>query len=159
MTITMARTAGRPHLAEWLVAMGPVLHKLDYGGRLLVVDARHGEASAMAAAYPLATVAETDTSTHGDVAGSGVEATDFDLVCLFAGLGGVAEPVETARWALGRLHDAGAVMVVEPFAGDAGVRGPVAVGRSLLDAGASEVRVVHTSSDVYVLDGRPGRAD
>lgn len=138
----------RPSVADGLVAMGSVLHRLDYGGRIAAVGPADGStASGLAAAYPLAEV--ECTATPG-----GLPPGHYDLVCFLGGLAELDDPVGAARAALQAVRPTGAVMVVEPTRTDAFVDGPIAVGAWLARAGAARVRIAHAAPHRFVLDAR-----
>ena len=166
----------RPPVAEWLVAMGPVVHRLDYGGRVAAVGCRDTRAvAALATAYPLAglDVVAGDASGvwHTDAALRRIGATGradvevggpevlapgtFDLVCFLHGIAELADPVGAARAALRALRADGALMVVEHTRSDAFVDGPLDVGRLLCSAGAARTRLAAATPHGFVLDARP----
>ena len=166
----------RPAVAEWLLAMGPVVHRLDYGGRVAVLGCSDPLATALVAtAYPLAAVDAVDSdplaldatqeavrrlgaSPRVELEAGGPEhlaAGTYDLVCFLHGLAERADPVGWARAALRALRPTGAVMVVEHTRADAFFDGPVSVGGWLLRAGAARVRLAASTSRGFVLDARP----
>lgn len=138
-----------PAMAEWLLAMGPVVHRLDYGGRVAAVGCADAAAvSLLAAAHPLATLDAVDGGAEPRAAGS------YDLVCILDGLAEVADPVGTARRALRLVRPTGALVVVEASRSDAFHDGPITIGGWLLRAGAARVRIVAATSSGFVLDAR-----
>ena len=166
----------RPAIAECLLAMGPVVHRLDYGGRVAAVGCGDARAVALlASAYPLASLdavgADTDVvRAAGDAlrrAGAGarceveVGGTEvlapgtYDLVCFLHGLAELADPVAAARAALRAVRPTGAVMVVEHTRSDAFFDGPVTIGAWLLRAGAARTRLAASTPHGFVLDARP----
>lgn len=174
--ILRAGTA-RPPVAEWLLAMGPVVHPLDYGGRIAVLGCHDAWATALlSAAYPLASVDAVDRDPATVEAarslaqrlGAGarceleVASPDalppaaYDLVCVPDGLTPLDDPSEGARSALRAVRPAGAVMVVERTRPDSFVDGAVAVGGWLSSAGAARVRLGLATPTSFVLDARPG---
>lgn len=166
----------RPPVAEWLLAMGSVVHRLDYGGRVAVLGCGDPLAAALVAtAYPLAAVDAVDgdaaaleatraavgrlgASSRVELESGGPECLapgTYDLVCFLHGLAVRADPVGWARAALRALRPTGAVMVVEHTRSDAFFDGPVTVGGWLLRAGAARVRLAASTSHGFVLDARP----
>lgn len=183
MTLTTAEELGRPTsrdagrlpLTECLLSMGPVLHRLDYGGRVALIGCQPAEATALlAAAYPLATVDAVDADAAAvqaatrslrhcaararcelDVGGPGdLPHGAYDLVCFPHGLGERSDPVADAAAALRALRSSGALMVVEHSRCDSFLDGPVVVGGWLLGAGAARVRVTAATTHGFVLDAR-----
>ena len=135
-------------MAEWLLALGPVVHRLDYGGRVGAVGRADPTAvSLLAAAHPLATL-DVEGGAEPLAAGS------YDLVCILAGLAEVPDPVGTARRALRLVRPTGALVVVEGSRSDAFADGPIAIGGWLLRAGAARVRIVAATASGFVLDAR-----
>lgn len=121
-----------PAMAEWLLALGRVVHRLDYGGRVAAVGTTDDvDAALLAAAHPLATL---------DVAPAGsLPAATYDLVCVLSGLVDEPDPVGAAGGALRLVRPTGALVVVERSRSDAFVDGPVTTGGWLLAAGAARV--------------------
>lgn len=169
------RDAGHLPLTECLLSMGPVLHRLDYGGRVAAVGCQPPDATALlAAAYPLATLDAVDADVAAvraatrslgrspararceiDVGGPADLPHDaYDLICFLRGIGGRVDPVAEARAALRALRSTGALMVVERSRCDSFVEGPVVVGGWLLAAGAAKVRVAAATAHGFVLDAR-----
>lgn len=166
----------RPAMAEWLLAMGPVVHRLDYGGRVAAVGCGDARAVALlAAAYPLASLDAVDADSdvvraaeHAvrrigagarsevDVGGAELLAPGtYDLVCFLGGLADLADPVAAARAGLRAVRPTGALMVVEHTRADAFFDGPVTVGGWLLRAGAARTRLAVSTPHGFVLDARP----
>jgi SAM-dependent methyltransferase len=174
-TIEHERPA-RPAMAEWLLAMGPVVHRLDYGGRVAAIGCGDTQAVALlAAAYPLAglDVVAGDGAAHRaaddvlrrlrargrcevEVGGAEVLApATYDLVCFLHGLAELPDPVGAARAALRAVRPDGALMVVEHTRSDAFFDGPVTVGTWLVRAGAARTRLAVSTPHGFVLDARP----
>ena len=168
--------AGPPPVVDWLGAMGPVVHRLDYGGRVAAVGCGDGGAVALLArTFPLVSFDAVSTAPEqvrptiealqraGASARCEVEAdgTDvlapgaYDLVCFLHGLAELADPVEAARTALRAVRPTGALMVVEHTRSDAFFDGPVTVGGWLLRAGAARTRLAASTPHGFVLDARP----
>jgi SAM-dependent methyltransferase len=166
----------RPPLTEWLLAMGSVVHRLDYGGRVAALDCVDARSTALlAAAYPLATLdavapdaVAAEASRHAlrragaqarcelEVGGPELLAAgSYDLVCFLHGLAEHPDPVGSARAALRAVRPTGALMVVEHSRSDSFADGPVAVGAWLLRAGVARVRLAAATSRGFVLDARP----
>lgn len=142
-------TPGGPAMAEWLLALGPVVHRLDYGGRVAAVGCVDAAAVALlAAAHPLAALDAVGGDTDALPAGA------YDLVCFLHGLAEVADPVGAARGALRLVRPTGALVVVEASRSDDFVDGPVTIGGWLLRAGAARVRLVAATLHGFVLDAR-----
>lgn len=166
----------RPAVADWLNAMGPVVHRLDYGGRVAAVGCGDGTAVALlASAYPLASldavgvdprhvgptvdaIRRAGASARCEVEVGGTELLaprTYDLVCFLHGLAELADPVDAARAALRAARPTGAVMVVEHTRSDAFFDGPLTVGGWLLRAGAARARLAASTPHGFVLDARP----
>ncbi|MFP5322506.1 MAG: methyltransferase [Acidimicrobiia bacterium] len=166
----------RPPVADWLLAMGPVVHRLDYGGRVAAVGCGDPAATALlATAYPLASLDAVDPDPPAvaatlaaleragaasrcevDVCGpDALRPRAYDLVCVLRGLGTLPDPIAHARAALAAVRPDGAVMVVERSRTDAFDLGPVVIGGWLLEAGASRVRVAAATPHGFVIDARP----
>lgn len=141
----------RPAVADWLLAMGPVVHHLDYGGRIAAIGPDDGQATELVRrAYPLAeveVVAATEVLARRPSA--------YDLVAFLGGLVPHPEPVAWARAALGALRPAGAVMVVEHGRTDLFGDGPLEVASWLAAAGAARTRLAAAVPHGFVLDSRP----
>ncbi|MCW5633029.1 MAG: methyltransferase domain-containing protein [Rubrivivax sp.] len=134
------RPGYKTHLvAEWLPALEGVVDKLHAGAKVADVGCGHGASTViMAQAFPKSRFhgfdyhgpsidAARDRAREGGVAErtSFSQATaknyagrDYDLVCFFDCLHDMGDPVGAARHALQALKPGGAVMLVEPFAGD-----------------------------------------
>mgnify|MGYP003140349514 FL=1 len=140
-------TAG-PAMAEWLLALGPVVHRLDYGGRVAAVGGDGAAVALLAAAHPLATLDAVDAGADA------LAAATYDLVCALDGLAELADPVGTARRALRLVRPTGAFVVVEASRPDGFVDGPITIGGWLLRAGAARVRLLAATSHGFVLDAR-----
>jgi SAM-dependent methyltransferase len=163
-------------VVEWLLAMGPVVHRLDYGGRVAAVGCGNARAVALlASAYPLASLDAVGTdpgqvrsavdairragaSARCEIELGGTEVLApgaYDLVCFLHGLAELADPVSVARAALRAVRPTGALMVVEHTRSDAFFDGPVTVGGWLLRAGAARARLAASTPHGFVLDARP----
>lgn len=174
--ILAERAAARSLVAEWLLAMGPVVHRLDYGGRVAAVGCGDGATTALlATAYPLATLdaldpdpaavaaARSAVQRAGAASRCEVVVADagslrpgaYDLVCVLHGLALVDDPVALARHALRAVRPTGALMVVEHHCTDAFADGPLVVGGWLQQAGAARVRLASADPQGFVLDARP----
>lgn len=173
---TVTEGGGRPPVVEWLRAMGPVVHRLDYGGRVAAVGCGDARAVAMlASAYPLAgldavgadpghvrsaadAIRRAGASARCEIEVGSTEVLApgaYDLVCFLHGLAELADPVGAARAALLAVRPTGALMVVEHTRADAFFDGPVTVGGWLLRAGAARTRLAASTAHGYVLDARP----
>lgn len=169
--------AVRPPVAEWLLAMGPVVHGLDYGGRVAVLGCEDAWATALlSAAYPLASLDAVDDDPGAvDVAREVVQRLGagsrcelevgrpdalvpgaYDLVCVPRGLSPHPDPVALAALALRAVRDTGAVMVVERTRPDGFDSGAVTAGSWLTTAGAARVRLASATAAGFVLDARAG---
>ena len=134
------RPGYRAHLvAEWLPALDGVEDKLRAGGKVADIGCGHGVSTAlMARAFPesefhgfdyhdgsierareLAAAegvqdnTEFETASAKDYPGDG-----YDLVCFFDCLHDMGDPVGAMAHVRETIADDGAVMLVEPFAGD-----------------------------------------
>ena len=166
---------GAPAMAEWLLALGPVVHHLDYGGRVAAIGcADPAGVALLAAAHPLAAldavdgdraaVAATEEALRRtgasarcalEVGGTDVlPAASYDLVCFLHGLGDEPDPVAAVCRALRLVRPTGTLVVVEHSRSDAFADGPVVVGGWLLDGGAARVRLVAATAHGFVLDAR-----
>lgn len=173
---SQAITHDGPAMAEWLLALGPVVHRLDYGGRVAALGcADPAGVALLAAAHPLAAldavdgdraaVAAADDALRRtgasarcalEVGGTDVlPAASYDLVCFLHGLVDEPDPVGAVRGALRLVRPTGALVVVEHSRSDAFVDGPVVIGGWLLDGGAARVRLVAATAHGFVLDARP----
>lgn len=166
----------RTLVTEWLLAMGPVVHRLDYGGRVAAVGCADGAVPALlATAYPLAALDAVDRDPAAvaaaraavrragagsrcefEVADAGsLRSGAYDLVCVLHGLAVVDDPVALARDALRAVRPTGALMVVEHRRTDTFADGPLVVGGWLQEAGAARVRIAAATPHGFVLDARP----
>jgi SAM-dependent methyltransferase len=126
-------------ISEWIPALDGVEERLRLGARVADVGCGHGISTVLIAqAYPNSTVhgfdyhdasierarriaeaegvadnAEFAVASAKDFPGSG-----YDLVCFFDALHDMGDPVGALRHTREALADDGAVMLVEPFAGD-----------------------------------------
>lgn len=134
------RPGYRAHLvAEWLPALEGVVPKLEAGATVADVGCGHGASTViMAQAFPASRFfgfdfhAPSIDTARERAAESGVAdrvtfevatakeypAGDYDLVCYFDCLHDMGDPVGAARHAHQSLAPDGAVLLVEPFAGD-----------------------------------------
>jgi SAM-dependent methyltransferase len=124
---------------EWLPALTGVTEKLARGARIADVGCGHGHSTVlMAKAYPNSRfwgfdVHDESIAAAREVArGAGVDdrvtfevakADDYaqngyDLICFFDCLHDMGRPVDAARHAANSLAHDGALMLVEPYAGD-----------------------------------------
>ncbi len=142
------QAAAGPAMAEWLLALGSVVYRLDYGGRVAAVGGDGAAVDLLGAAHPLATLDAVDAGTDSLAAGS------YDLVCVLDGLAELADPVGTARRALRLARPTGALVVVEASRPDGFVDGPITIGGWLTRAGAARVRLLAATSHGFVLDAR-----
>ena len=130
-------------VAEWLPALGGVVPKLEAGARVADVGCGYGAAAILLAqAYPRARVDGYDSHvpsverarraaadagvagrTHFEVAGAAAlpapaDGAGYDLVAYFDSFHDMGDPVRVARRAREVLAPDGAVLLVEPMAGD-----------------------------------------
>jgi SAM-dependent methyltransferase len=134
------RNAYRATVAtEWIPALDGVAGALVAGGRVADVGCGHGHSTiAMAEAFPAARFHGFDTHpesveaaranarsagvadrTAFDVAdASGFPGDGYDLICFFDALHDLGDPQAALSHAVDALAPGGAVMLVEPYAGD-----------------------------------------
>lgn len=134
------RPGYRAHLvAEWLPALEGVVPKLEAGATVADVGCGHGASTViMAQAFPASRffgfdfhAPSIDTARERAAEGGVADrvtfevatakeypAGDYDLVCYFDCLHDMGDPVGAARHAHRSLAPDGAVLLVEPFAGD-----------------------------------------
>ncbi|HYI59573.1 MAG TPA: class I SAM-dependent methyltransferase [Microlunatus sp.] len=125
-------------VSEWLPALPGIVDRLQVGGRAADVGCGHGASSiVMARAFPQAQFSGSDlhapsieaatraaqsagvTNVEFEVAAAAAFTGDgFDLICFFDCLHDMGDPVGALRHARAALADDGAVLLVEPFAGD-----------------------------------------
>jgi 2-polyprenyl-3-methyl-5-hydroxy-6-metoxy-1,4-benzoquinol methylase len=136
-TDRLFRAGYNAHLiADWLPALTGVVDKLQRGGKVADIGCGHGSSSRIIAqAFPKATVHAFDvhepsiecarrdaagiSNLRFDVADArSWPGEDFDLVCMFDALHDMGDPVGAARHARTKLATDGAIMLVEPRAGD-----------------------------------------
>ena len=124
---------------SWLPALDGVVAKLEAGAKVADIGCGHGASTIiMATAYPSsrffgfdihAPSAETarrraveagvaDRVTFATASAKAYAEGEFDLICFFDCLHDMGDPVGAARHARQALRDDGAVMLVEPFAGN-----------------------------------------
>jgi SAM-dependent methyltransferase len=130
----------RAHLvAEWLPALDGVVAKLEAGARVADVGCGHGASTIlMAEAFPASRFVGIDyhaesieiARRRAEEAGVGDRVTfevagaddyageGFDLVAFFDSFHDLGDPLAAARRAAAALAPGGAVMLVEPYAGD-----------------------------------------
>jgi SAM-dependent methyltransferase len=134
------RPGYRAHLvSEWLPALEGVVPKLEAGAKVADVGCGHGASTViMAQAYPnsrffgfdyhapsIATAQQraeeggvADRVMFAQATAKNYDGHDYDLVCFFDCLHDMGDPVGAARHAYQALKPDGAVLLVEPFAGD-----------------------------------------
>jgi SAM-dependent methyltransferase len=134
------RPGYRAHLVpEWLPALEGVVPKLEAGATVADIGCGHGASTVtMAQAFPAShffgfdfhapsIAAATERAAEAGVADrvTFAQATaknygghDYDLICFFDCLHDMGDPVGAARHACQALKPDGAVLLVEPFAGD-----------------------------------------
>jgi len=134
------RPGYRAHLvAEWLPALEGVVKKLQAGARVADVGCGHGASTViMAQAFPKSRFEGFDyhgpsintarqRATEAGVAervgfaqasAKAYTGKDYDLICFFDCLHDLGDPVGAAKHAFQALKPDGAVLLVEPFAGD-----------------------------------------
>ncbi len=155
---------------EWMPALGVRTAGLDYGG--IIADLACGDGArsiSLAKRFPLATVRGFDMdATSVDAASRAasdagvsarcsfsvtrpdeVPAASYDLLCLFAGLRGVADPVAVARRCRKVVRSDGVVVLLEAVPAELGVFDV------LREAGFDAVEVVATTGSQLVLAARP----
>jgi len=124
---------------EWLPALEGVVPKLEAGASVADVGCGHGASTViMAQAYPASRFFGSDyhapsievarqRAAEGGVAdrvtfdvatAKSYAARDYDLICFFDCLHDLGDPVGAACHAYRALNRDGAVLLVEPFAGD-----------------------------------------
>ncbi len=125
---------GASLVTEWLPALDGVVDRLTDGARVLDVGCGFGSATLMIAdAFPRSTVHGIDPHEPSIVAARRAadgrasfavgRATDYaadgwDLICFFDALHDMGDPLAAAQHARKAVADGGAVMFVEPAAGD-----------------------------------------
>jgi SAM-dependent methyltransferase len=134
------RTGYAAHLVQsWIPSLGGIEDRLRAGARVADVGSGHGAATIlMAQAYPRSSFVGFDyhapsveaarerTSEAGvqdrlsfEVASAtGYSETGFDLICMFDSLHDLGDPVAAVAHARAALSAEGALMIVEPNAGD-----------------------------------------
>lgn len=125
-------------LTDWLPSIEGLIDKLSRGAKVADIGCGHGASTLMmAAAFPhsqfhgfdyhapsidaaRAKAAETGlTNAHFAVAtAKDFPGSDFDLIAYFDALHDMGDPVGAAAYAAQALADDGALMLVEPIAGD-----------------------------------------
>ncbi|MBA0125113.1 methyltransferase domain-containing protein [Haloechinothrix sp. YIM 98757] len=125
--------------SEWIPSLDGIEQKLTMGGRVADVGCGHGVSTiTMARAYPAShihgfdghepsiTTARERAAAAGVTANTGFEVaqatelpgTGYDLVCFFDALHDMGDPVAALVRAREALSSDGAVMLIEPLAGD-----------------------------------------
>lgn len=134
------RNGYRASLAgEWIPALDGVADALTAGGRVADVGCGHGHSTiAMAEAFPRSTFHGVDAhpesiaAARANAEGAGVDdrtsfavadarglaGDGYDLICFFDCLHDMGDPEGALARAASTLSPRGAVMLVEPFAGD-----------------------------------------
>ena len=126
-------------LEDWIPALDGVAEKLQRGAKVADVGCGHGSSTIlMAQAWPLSRFEGLDfhapsiaaARVHAEKAGvarntvfktagaADYEGGGYDLVCLFDALHDMGDPVGAARHIRQSLKPDGALMLVEPLAGD-----------------------------------------
>ena len=141
-------------VTEWLPALPGVVDRLRTGGRVADVGCGHGASSiVMAQAFPRTQFSGSDlhapsidaatraaaaaglTNVDFQVASAAdFTGAEFDLICFFDCLHDMGDPVGALRHARSALADDGAVLLVEPFAGDRVVDNLNPIGRLFYSA-------------------------
>jgi SAM-dependent methyltransferase len=124
---------------NWIPALDGIEDKLKAGGRIADIGCGHGASTIiMAKAYPASTLVGYDyhresietARTRAKEAGvadrvqfevasaKGYPGSDYDLICFMDCLHDMGDPVGAAKHARQALVEEGAVLLVEPFAGD-----------------------------------------
>ena len=124
--------------STWIPAMDGVAAKLEAGARIADVGCGHGASTRLlAAAYPNSTVVGMDPHT-GSLEAARKEAAEaglgtnlsfeqgtaqhftgtYDLVCFFDALHDMGDPAGACRNVVNQLAPGGALLIVEPNAGD-----------------------------------------
>ena len=145
------RPGYRAHLTTaWLPALDGVVAKLQAGAKVADVGCGHGASTiVMAEAYPhsrffgfdfhatsievarlrAAEAKVSDRVSFATAPAKGYPERDFDLICFFDCLHDMGDPVGAARHAHQALKNDGAVLLVEPFAGNSLAENSTPVGR------------------------------
>lgn len=167
-TAAFFRNGYRQHLtAEWLPALDGVVDKLAQGGKVADVGCGYGHSSIlMAQEFPEARVNGYDNhdgsiqAARGNAQAAGVDdrvkfqlasakdfpGNDHDLICYFDCLHDMGDPVGAAKHAFDALADDGAVMLVEPRAGDSPDENQNPVGR-MFYAASTAICCAHSKSE------------
>jgi len=162
------RNAYRGELVPtWLPALDGIEPRLSAGARVVDVGCGHGHSTIiMAGAFPASRF--TGYDIHADSVAAARENADaagvadrvtfevadarsypgegVDLICFFDCLHDMGDPVGAARHAAGALADDGAVMLVEPYAGDRVEENLNPVGR-LYYAASTTLCLAHAMSE------------
>ncbi|MEQ9504284.1 MAG: class I SAM-dependent methyltransferase [Deltaproteobacteria bacterium] len=122
----------------WLPALG-VESKLRAGGKVADIGCGHGASTiVMAEAFPsskffgfdfhapsveaaksrASDAGVSDRTTFAEASAKSYDGSDYDLICFFDCLHDLGDPVGAAKHAHQALADDGAVLLVEPIAGD-----------------------------------------
>jgi SAM-dependent methyltransferase len=162
------RAGYRQHLLDgWLPALEGVVEKLRAGARVADVGCGHGASTLiMAAAFPASSFVGFDSHVggierareaaaeagHTDQVRFEVASADaypgqgYDLVCIFDAFHDLGDPVGAARHVRETLGPDGALMLVEPQAGERTEDNLNPVGR-LFYAGSTAICVPHAIAD------------
>ncbi|MDX1482039.1 MAG: class I SAM-dependent methyltransferase [Woeseiaceae bacterium] len=165
---------------EWLPALNGIDEKLCAGATVADVGCGHGHSTvAMAEAFPQSRFCGFDAhpesieAARDNALAAGVSdrvrfeiatAHDyaergFDLICFFDCLHDMGDPVGAATHAAAALNDDGAVMLVEPFAGDRVEENLTPVGRLYYSASTTLCCAHSLSEDVgLALGAQAGEA-
>ncbi len=162
------RNAYRASIAgEWIPALDGVAQRLAEGGAVADVGCGHGHSAiAIAEAFPAAHVDGIDSHApsidaardHARAAGVGDRVAfqvgdaraypgrGYDLICFFDALHDMGDPVAVLAHARAALAPGGAVMLVEPYAGDRVEDNLTPVGR-LYYAASTAICLAHGVSE------------
>jgi SAM-dependent methyltransferase len=154
-------------LPEWLPALDGVVEKLERGARVADIGSGHGHSTVlMASAFPHSRFVGFDTheasleTARANAQAAGVAdrvefrradarsypAAGYDLICFFDALHDMGDPVGAARRAYEALAEDGALMVIEPRAGDAVADNLGPIGRLYYSA-STTICVAHSRSE------------
>jgi SAM-dependent methyltransferase len=105
-------------VSEWLPALEGVVPKLEAGATVADVGCDYHAPSIEVARQRAAEGGVADRVTFAVATAKSYPAQDYDLICFFDCLHDLGDPVGAARHAYQTLKPDGAVLLVEPFAGD-----------------------------------------